>query len=162
MKNMVVDCGDCNHFVETVQRHLGDLISRYGFRSVQCESDRDGRECVWMLESERCRLLFTLMDGAEDCSLGRVDTPFPGKISFFLNGEIGWYNTQFLIEFKTGKELLNRKLVSQFKEGKRAYFEWLSPLLEKWMAELIAMFDGQEELIWHDDLARMLEKHKPW
>lgn len=157
-----VDCGDCNEFAEYAQRHLGDLLSRYGFRSVQCESDRGGRECVWMLESEHCRMLFTLSDNEENCSLGRVETPFPGMISFLLNGEIGWYGTLFLIEFKTGKELLNLKLVNEFVEGKRVYFEWLSPLLEKWMEELIAMFDGREELTWHEDFVRMLETRKPW
>ena len=158
----VVDCGDCSDFVESVHRHLGHLISRYGFRPVRCESERGGRECMWMLESDRCRLLFTLSDGAEDCSLGKVETRFPDWISFLLNGEIGWYNTRFLIELKTGKELLNRKLVNEFREGKRTYFEWISPLLEKWMPELIAMFDGHEELTWHGDLERMLEKRKPW
>jgi hypothetical protein len=81
-----------------------------------------------MLESKRCRLLFTLMDGAQDCSMGRLDTPFPGMVSFFLNGEIGWYNTLFLIELKTGKALLNRRLVNEFVEGKRAYFEMVCPV----------------------------------
>lgn len=154
---MAVDCGDCNDFVENIQRHLGDLLSRYDFHSVQCDSQRDGRECVWMLESERCLLLFTLMDGAQDCSMGKLDTPFPGNVSFFLNGEIGWYNTLWLIELRAGKQLLTRRLIDDLWEGKLVYFEWLSPMLEEWMDELIAMFDDQEELTWHDDLVRMLE-----
>jgi len=160
--DMAVGCGDCVAFVESVQRHLGDLLSRYDFGSVQCEADRGGRECRWMLESKRCRLLFTLMDGAQDCSMGRLDTPFPGMVSFFLNGEIGWYNTLFLIELKTGKALLNRSLVNEFVEGERAYFEWFAPLLEKWMAELIPLFDGQGQPVWHDDLVGMLKERKPW
>ncbi|HKY84026.1 MAG TPA: hypothetical protein VJ160_04280 [Anaerolineales bacterium] len=160
--DLVVECGDCGDFVGIVQRYLGDLLKQHGFHSLHCEADRGGRECWWMLESDRCRLLFTLMDGAQDCSMGRLDTPFPGKVSLLLNGEGGWYNTRFLIELKTGQELLNRKLVNEFIEGKRAYFEWLSPLLEKWLAELVPLFEGNEEPVWHDDFARMLEERKPW
>jgi hypothetical protein len=156
-----VSCGDCDFFVDKVQRHLGDLLARYEFRSVQCEADRGGRECTWMLESHRCRLLFTLSDGAEDCSIGKVDTPFPGKVSFYLNGELGWYNTLWLIELRAGKQLLTRKLIKRLWQGELEYLAWLAPLLEQWMPELIGMFDLQAELTWHDDLLRMLEGRKP-
>lgn len=157
---MDVDCGDCDYFVENVQRHLGDLLSQHGFRSVQCQAERGGRECTWMLESDRCRLLFTLADGAEACSIGKLDTAFPGNISYYLNGEIGWYNALWLIEFKTGKQLLTRKLINKLWEGKLVYFEWLSPMLEKWMPELISMFES-DQITWHDDLIKMLEAREP-
>lgn len=156
-----VDCGDCNDFVENVQRHLGDLLTQYDFHSIECDSQRDGRECVWMVESDRCRLLFTLMDGAQDCSIGRLTTPFPGNVSFYLNGELGWYNTLWLIELKTGKQLLTRRLINDLWEGKFEYFEWLSPMLAQWMDALINMFIGKGELTWHADLVRMLEKRQP-
>lgn len=156
-----VECGDCSDFVEHAQRYLGELLSSYGFESVRCEAERGGRECMWMLESRRCRMLISLSDGEQDCSLGKSDTSFPDWTSFYLNGERGWYNTRFLIELKTGKELLNRKLVNQIVEGEQVYFEWLAALLEQWMPELIAMFDDSE-LSWHGELVHMLEQRKPW
>jgi len=159
---MEVDCGDCTDFVEHVQRHFADLLARHEFRSVQCSSRRDGRECKWMVESSRCRMLFTLSDNQDDVSMGKVDTPFPDDVALRLNGEVGWYNTLWLIELKAGKQLLTRRLIDQILERKLVYFSWMSPLLEKWMPELIAMFDGQEVLAWHDDLIRMLEKRKPF
>ncbi len=155
---MDVDCGDCQDFVDHVEQALGGLISKYGFHSVECASDLGGRECRWMLESERCRMLFTLMDGAEACSLGRLDTPSPGMISFYLNGEVGWYNALWLIELKQGKQLLTRKLINRMWEGKLDYFEWLAPMLKTHLDELIEMFSGEGEFAWHDDLVEMLEK----
>ncbi len=157
-----VDCGDCNDFVENIQRDLGDLLSRYDFHSVQCDSQRGGRECVWMLESERCRLLFTLSDGEDACSLGTVDTAFPGNESFLRNGEIGWYDTLWLIEFRTGKQLLDLKLINEFVAGKRVYFEWLSPLLDEWVVKLFGMFAGDGQLAWHDDFLQVRESRKPF
>jgi len=159
---MDVDCGDCTDFVAYAQRHFSDLLARHEFRSVQCKSQRDGRECMWMVESSRCRMLFTLGDNQEDISMGRVDTPFPGDNAFRLNGEVGWYNVLWLIEFKAGKQLLNRRLINKFMEDKRAYFQWLSPLLEKWFEDLIAMFAGHEPPTWHDDFVGMREARKPF
>jgi len=158
---MDVDCGDCSEFVQYAQRHFGDLLARHGFRSVQCTSRRDGRECKWMVESGRCRMLFTLSDNQEDVSLGKVDASFPADVAFRLNGEVGWYNALWLIEFKAGKQLMKRKLINEFVEGKRVYFEWLTPLVHERFDELVAMFDRQAELTWRDDLVRMLEARKP-
>lgn len=156
-----LDCGDCTRFVESAAGELQSVLDRYQFRSVDCDAQRDGRECVWMLESDRCRMLVTLSDGQEDCSLGAADADFPPNVMLKLNGELGWYNALHLIQFKSGKQLMTRKLIKQFVERKRSYFEWLAPLLEQWMDELIPMFEAGGGDSWRDDYLAMLERMKP-
>ena len=74
---MIADCGDCSDFVELTERRFGAILERYGFRPVRCWSERHGRECLLMLESESSRLLFEGSDGSEDCTLGSLEAEFP-------------------------------------------------------------------------------------
>lgn len=147
---MNIECGDCRDFVELTERHFGGLLKRYGFRPVRCSSERGGRECLFMHESDTLRLLSMRSDGAETCELGSSDAPFP-EAGLFSAGEDGWYNVITLLGFRTGKKLLTRRRLDKFLDRKEDYFAWQADLLSKNAETLFEMFSQGNERTWRDD-----------
>ncbi len=154
---MTIDCGACNDFVAYALSHFSAFLARHDFQFIECATAHDGRECSVMYQSARCRLLLTLSDGAYDCSLATLDTPFPGTVAFYLNGEAGWYSVLFLIEYKLGKKLLTRRQIEKIWRGELDKFAWIASLLDDWSDTLVNMFAAGKPLAWHNDFARFID-----
>jgi hypothetical protein len=151
---MNIECGDCSDFVELTERTFGKILDQFGFHPVQCESDHDGRECLLMAESERCRLLFVRSDGSDNCGLGSLGAEFPAG-GFDSHADTGWYHVVTLLEFKSGKRLLTRRLLDKFLEGKESYFAWQADLLSKNVESLFDLFREGDEATWKDEFFRI-------
>jgi hypothetical protein len=147
---MDIECGDCSDFVELTEKRFGDLLERHGFRPVRCTSDRGGRECLLLLESDSSRMLFVRSDGADNCTLGSLQAEFP-EGGLHEEGESGWYHVISLIEFKTGKKLLTRRQMDRFFEGKGDYFTWQAELLSENADMLFGLFREGQEQTWRDE-----------
>jgi hypothetical protein len=147
---MNIECGDCSDFVELTERRFGELLDRHGFRPVKCSSDRDGRECLLMLESDTGRLLFVRSDGADNCVLGSLEAEFP-ETGLHEEGESGWYHVISLLQFKTGKKLLTRRRMDKFFEGKGDYFTWQAELFSANAEMLFGLFRGGIEQTWRGE-----------
>jgi len=150
---MNIECGDCSDFVKLTGRRFGGILERYGIRPVRCWSERHGRECLLMLESESSRLLFERSDGSENCTLGSLEAEFP-ESGLHGQGESGWYHVVSLLEFKTGRKLLTRRRMDGFFEGKGDYFTWQAELLTKNADMLFGLFRGGNERTWRDEFLR--------
>lgn len=151
---MSIDCGPCNSFRTRVERYYDSLLQRYKFALVECSADGDDRECVLMYESHRCHFLFIRSDGAEACTIGSLETPFPGNTVFLTRGEQGWYHAVALIEWQSRKKLLTARLTDEVQDGKRDYLEWESHLVNDWAERLFALFSPGSPRQWHDDFWR--------
>jgi len=147
---MNIECGDCGDFVELTARRFGGVLERYGFQPVRCWSERHGRECLLLLESESSRLLFERSDGAENCTLGSLEAQFP-ESGLHGQGESGWYHVVSLLEFKTGKKLLARRRRNAFLDGKEDYFAWQAELLADNAEMLFGLFREGNEKSWRDE-----------
>ncbi|MCG8352957.1 MAG: hypothetical protein MI924_34770 [Chloroflexales bacterium] len=107
-----------------------------------------------MYQSTQCRLLFILSDGAEGCAIGSLEALFPEGVSLRTNGEMGWYHIVPLIEFKSGQKVFTARLLNEFRDGERIYFEWESQLMAKWIDVLIGMVAPNKQQDWHDAFVR--------
>ncbi len=150
---MKIECGDCSDFVELTERNYGKILNRYGFRPLKCSSERGGRECLLMVESDSSRMLFVRSDGSNNCGLGSLGAEFPAG-GFDSYGETGWYHVVTLLEFKTGKKLLSRRRLNRFLEGKDDYFAWQADLLSKNAEMLFELFRDENEKAWRDEFLR--------
>jgi hypothetical protein len=151
---MGVDCGRCEGFRVHAERYYRPLLDRHGFRLVDCADGHDGRECMVMYRSDRCQLLLSLFDGSDDCILGGLEQPFPGLGLRRTDGQDGWYHVVPLIEWLAGRKLLTARLLSDFRDGRRIYFEWESRIVEQWADQLFALFAPGPSRRWHDDFAK--------
>lgn len=150
---MNIECGDCSDFVDLTERSFGEILEQYGFQPVRCWSERGGRECLLMLESEIGRLLFERSDGSENCTLGSLEAEFP-QSGLHGQGESGWYHVVSLLEFKTGKKLLTRRRRDRFIEGKEGYFAWQAELLSQNADMLFAQFREGNEKTWREEFRK--------
>lgn len=147
---MDMECGDCSDFVEQTEKLYGEMLAQHGFRPVRCTSERGGRECLLLLESDVLRLLFVRSDGAETCELGSLGAQFP-EGGLYSQGDSGWYNVISLLEFKTGKKLLTQRRLDKFLEGKDDYFAWQAELLSENADMLFELFRAENEVTWRDE-----------
>ncbi len=152
---MEIECGDCSEFVELTERNYGKILNRYGFRPLECSSERGGRECLLMVESDSCRLLFVRSDGVETCELGSADAEFPAA-GLDVHGDSGWYHIVELLEYKTGKKLLTRRRIAKFSENKADYFTWQAELLSENAEMLFDLFREGREQAWKDEFLQHL------
>jgi hypothetical protein len=150
---MNIECGDCSDFVELTEHRFGDILDRHGFRPVKCSSDRGGRECLFLVESDTSRMLFVRSDGADNCTLGSLNAEFP-EGGLHEEGESGWYHVVSLLQFKTGKKLLTRRRMDGFFEGKGDYFAWQAELLSDNAKTLFEMFSEDNEKSWKEEFLR--------
>ena len=151
---MSIDCGSCAPFHSRVEQHYNVLLHRYGFSPVECSADRNGRECTLMYESSRCRLVFIRSDGAKSCTIGSLETPFPGNTLLHTRGEQGWYHAITLIEWKSGKKLLTARLIDEVHDGKRNYLAWEAQHVAQWANQLFELFAPGKSRQWQDDFAQ--------
>jgi hypothetical protein len=150
---MNIECGDCSDFVELTERHFGEILKQHGFRPVKCSSDRGGRECMLMVESDANRLLFVRSDGAETCELGSLNAALP-EAGLYGEGEHGWYHIVTMLEFRTGKKLLTRRRLNRFLERKEDHFAWQAELLTENAALLFGLFQEGNEETWRDEFTK--------
>jgi hypothetical protein len=135
-----VDCGDCNDFHAKVVRSYQPFLSRHGFEFSECSAEFYGRECVIMYTGPECKLLFVLTDGAEMTALADGQASFPPNGWDGKNGENGWFGVVSLMEFLSGRTIMTRKLVDEFVEHTRDYYEWEAALMSEWDERLLALF----------------------
>jgi hypothetical protein len=157
---MSEDCGECNGFRHNVERYYVAILNRFGFTLARCSSDYGGRECLLMYRSKQCQLLFIRSDGAEAGTIGSLEAPFPEGELLHTNGELGWYHVAPLVEFKSGKKVFTPRLLNEFRNGDRIYFEWESQLMSSWAEVLIEMFAPGKPQEWHDDFARYAQTRR--